>query len=157
MTQDWLSFMEEWCIERMYLDDDKKRSSWNSQRSMGRGWLQSRFRKDINGVIGNPHPSFFKDVNLGAVGWCSSNSQNIILLFQLMFAVITPGLVEQLPKESALPLIFFSLYYLACCVCSSCTLELHPDGFLAKMGALDFAGNSGSYFRRLCRWPVLWF
>ena len=104
------------------------------------------FGKDINGVIGNPATHFFfKGVNSGAA-WSLAPTIPLTLfaLFQLMFAIITPGLVVGAVAERIrftsylLFVVLFSLLVYA----PLAHWSWHPDGFLAKMGALDFAGGT---------------
>src|SRR5204862_2412314 len=65
-------------------------------------------------------------------------------LFQLMFAIITPGLVVGAVAERIrftsyiLFIVLFSLLVYA----PVAHWSWHPDGFLAKMGVLDFAGGT---------------
>jgi Amt family ammonium transporter len=104
------------------------------------------FGKDIGGFIGNPMTHlFFKDVNSGEP-WVGAPTipKTLFSLFQLMFAVITPGLVVGAVAER----IRFTSYILFTCMFSILVYaplahwSWHPDGFLFKMGALDFAGGT---------------
>lgn len=104
------------------------------------------FGNDIGGFIGNPGTFlFFKGVNNGAP-WAAMNTVPLTLfaLFQLMFAIITPGLVVGAVAERmrftayVLFIVLFSLLVYA----PLAHWSWHPDGFLAKMGALDFAGGT---------------
>ena len=100
----------------------------------------------IGGLIGNPETFlFFKNVNSGAP-WSLAPTIPLALfaLFQMMFAVITPGLVVGAVAER----IRFSSYILYTVLFSLLIYaplahwSWHPDGFLFKMGALDFAGGT---------------
>jgi Amt family ammonium transporter len=104
------------------------------------------FGTSINGFIGNPGTHlFFKGINSGAP-WSLAPSIPIALfaLFQLMFAIITPGLVVGAVAER----IRFTAYILFIALFSLLVYApiahwtWHPDGFLFKMGALDFAGGT---------------
>lgn len=104
------------------------------------------FGKSINGLIGDPRTHFFfKDVLSGAP-WSLAPTIPLLLfsLFQLMFAIITPGLVVGAVAERVrftsytLFIVFFSLLVYA----PLAHWTWHPDGFLAKMGVLDFAGGT---------------
>lgn len=104
------------------------------------------FGKSIGGIIGDPRTHlFFKDVNSGAP-WVGAPTipKTLFSLFQLMFAVITPGLVVGAVAER----IRFTSYILFTALFSILVYaplahwSWHPDGFLAKMGALDFAGGT---------------
>lgn len=104
------------------------------------------FGTSIGGFIGNPFTHmFFKGVNSGAP-WSLAPSIPLTLfaLFQLMFAIITPGLVVGAVAERIrftsyiLFIVLFSLLVYA----PIAHWTWHPDGFLFKMGALDFAGGT---------------
>jgi ammonium transporter, Amt family len=104
------------------------------------------FGESINGIIGNPMTHlFFKGVNSGAP-WSLAPTIPLTLfaLFQLMFAIITPGLVVGAVAER----IKFTSYILFIALFSILVYApiahwtWHPEGFLFKMGALDFAGGT---------------
>ncbi|MBN8853611.1 MAG: ammonia channel protein [Sphingobacteriales bacterium 50-39] len=104
------------------------------------------FGDSIHGIIGNPFTHlFYKDV-LSGKPWVAANTipQGLFSMFQLMFAIITPGLVVGAIAER----MRFSAYVLFTVLFSLLVYaplahwSWHPDGFLAKMGALDFAGGT---------------
>ncbi len=104
------------------------------------------FGDSIGGFIGNPATHFlFKGVASGAP-WSLAPSIPLTLfaLFQLMFAIITPGLVVGAVAERirftsyTVFILLFSLLVYA----PIAHWTWHPDGFLFKMGALDFAGGT---------------
>ncbi|HEX2683716.1 MAG TPA: ammonium transporter, partial [Ferruginibacter sp.] len=104
------------------------------------------FGEDIGGFIGNPTTSlFFKNVASGAP-WelAATIPLTLFALFQLMFAVITPGLVVGAVAERirftayTLFIVLFSLLVYA----PLAHWSWHPQGFLFKMGVLDFAGGT---------------
>ncbi len=104
------------------------------------------FGESIHGLIGNPFTHFmFKGVNSGKP-WVFMPTVPLTLfaLFQLMFAIITPGLVVGAVAER----IKFTAYVLFIPLFSILVYaplahwSWHPDGLLAKMGALDFAGGT---------------
>ncbi len=104
------------------------------------------FGESIGGFIGNPFTFwFFKDVGSGAP-WSLAPTIPLTLfaLFQLMFAIITPGLVVGAVAER----IRFTSYILFTALFSLFVYAplahwaWHPDGFLFKMGVLDFAGGT---------------
>ncbi len=104
------------------------------------------FGPSIGGFIGNPLTHlFFKGVSSGAP-WSLAPTIPLTLfaLFQLMFAIITPGLVVGAVAER----IRFTSYILFIALFSLLVYApiahwtWHPDGFLAKMGVLDFAGGT---------------
>src|SRR6185437_11795263 len=104
------------------------------------------FGDSIHGIIGNPLTHlFYKGVVSGAP-WKAAPTipQGLFSMFQLMFAIITPGLVVGAIAER----MRFSAYVLFTVLFSLLVYaplahwSWHPDGFLAKMGALDFAGGT---------------
>ncbi len=104
------------------------------------------FGESFHGFIGNPMTHlFFKGVASGAP-WRLAPTIPLTLfaLFQLMFAIITPGLVVGAVAER----IRFTSYILFIALFSLLVYApiahwtWHPEGFLFKMGALDFAGGT---------------
>ena len=104
------------------------------------------FGESIGGFIGNPATFlFFNGVNSGAP-WSLAPTIPLTLFafFQLMFAVITPGLVVGAVAER----IRFTSYILFTALFSLFVYAplahwaWHPDGILFKMGVLDFAGGT---------------
>jgi Amt family ammonium transporter len=104
------------------------------------------FGDSVGGVIGNPSTFFFfKGVASGAP-WSLAPTIPFLLfsLFQLMFAIITPGLVVGAVAER----IKFTSYILFIALFSLLVYApiahwtWHPEGFLFKMGVLDFAGGT---------------
>ncbi|MBP6827346.1 MAG: ammonium transporter [Saprospiraceae bacterium] len=104
------------------------------------------FGESIGGFIGNPGTFlFFKGVSSGAP-WSLAPTIPLTLFsfFQLMFAVITPGLVVGAVAER----IRFTSYILFTALFSLFVYAplahwaWHPDGILFKMGVLDFAGGT---------------
>jgi Amt family ammonium transporter len=104
------------------------------------------FGDSIGGVIGNPFTHiFFKGVNSGQP-WSLAPTIPLLLfaLFQLMFAIITPSLVVGAVAERTrfssyvLFIVLFSLFVYA----PIAHWTWNPEGFLFKMGILDFAGGT---------------
>jgi ammonium transporter, Amt family len=104
------------------------------------------FGDTIHGFVGNPLTHlFYKGVTSGKP-WSLAPTipQSLFSMFQLMFAIITPGLVVGAIAER----MRFSAYVLFTVLFSLLVYaplahwSWHPDGFLAKMGALDFAGGT---------------
>jgi len=104
------------------------------------------FGKSIGGFIGDPSSHlFFEGVNSGAP-WSLGPTIPLTLfaLFQLMFAIITPGLVVGAVAERIrftsyiLFIVLFSLLVYA----PIAHWTWNPEGFLFKMGVLDFAGGT---------------
>ena len=104
------------------------------------------FGESIGGVIGNPSTFlFFKDVASGP-SWSLAPTIPLTLFatFQLMFAIITPGLVVGAVAER----IRFTSYILFIALFGLFVYfplahwTWHPDGFLFKLGVFDFAGGT---------------
>ncbi|MEO8721015.1 MAG: ammonium transporter [Ginsengibacter sp.] len=104
------------------------------------------FGESLGGFIGNPFSHlFFKGVSSGAP-WSLAPTIPLMLfaLFQLMFAIITPGLVVGAVAERTrfssyiLFIVMFSLFVYA----PIAHWTWNPRGFLFKMGILDFAGGT---------------
>ena len=104
------------------------------------------FGDTVGGFIGDPTTfAFFHNVK-GHAAWPLANTIPLTLfsLFQLMFAIITPGLVVGALAERIrftsfiLFIVLFSLLVYA----PVAHWSWHPEGFLAKMGAWDFAGGT---------------
>ena len=104
------------------------------------------FGDSLGGFIGDPRTFlFFKDVNSGAP-WSLAPTIPLTLfaLFQLMFAIITPGLVVGAVAERIrftsyiLFIVLFSLFVYA----PLAHWSWHPEGFLFGWGVLDFAGGT---------------
>jgi Amt family ammonium transporter len=104
------------------------------------------FGDTINGLIGDPSTFLFFHNVKGHAAWPLANTIPLTLfsLFQLMFAIITPGLVVGAVAERIrftsyiLFIVMFSLLVYA----PLAHWSWHPEGFLAKMGAWDFAGGT---------------
>lgn len=104
------------------------------------------FGETVGGIIGSPSTHlFFKGVMSGEP-WSLAPTIPLALfaLFQLMFAIITPGLVVGAVAER----IRFTSYVLFICLFSLLVYApiahwtWHPEGFLFKWGVLDFAGGT---------------
>ncbi len=104
------------------------------------------FGDSIGGVVGDPTTFFmFKNV-LDGKPWSLAPTIPLVLFafFQLKFAIITPALItgtfaERINfKSYVLFLILFSLLIYA----PLAHWTWHPDGFLFKLGVLDFAGGT---------------
>lgn len=104
------------------------------------------FGESIGGFIGNPATFFFFSGVASGTPWSLAPTIPLLLfaLFQLMFAIITPGLVVGAVAER----IRFTSYILFIALFSLLVYApiahwtWHPEGFLFKMGALDFAGGT---------------
>ncbi len=104
------------------------------------------FGEDIGGFIGNPATHlFYKDVASGEP-WVGAPTipKTLFSVFQLMFAIITPGLVVGAVAERirfTSYILFISLFAVLV-YAPLAHWSWHPKGFLFEMGALDFAGGT---------------
>jgi len=104
------------------------------------------FGDSIGGFIGNPASFFMFQNVLDGKPWSLAPTIPLVLfaLFQLKFAIITPALItgtfaERVRfKSYILFLVLFSLFIYA----PLAHMTWHPDGFLFKLGVLDFAGGT---------------
>jgi Amt family ammonium transporter len=101
------------------------------------------FGDSIGGLIGNPLTFlFFQGVNSGPA-W-GTIPLSLFAVFQLMFAIITPGLVVGAVAERIrftsyiLFIVMFALFVYS----PLAHWTWHSDGILFKMGVLDFAGGT---------------
>ncbi len=104
------------------------------------------FGDSLGGIIGNPFTYLgFQNVGFSPNAVYSATIPfALFALFQMKFAIITPALVsgafaERIRfKAYLLFLVFFSLVIYA----PIAHWTWHPDGFLRKLGVLDFAGGT---------------
>jgi Amt family ammonium transporter len=104
------------------------------------------FGTSIGGFIGNPMTHlFYKDMFSGAP-WTLAPTipKSLFSMFQLMFAIITPGLVVGAIAERMrfTAYLMFTVLFSLLVYAPLAHWSWHPDGFLFKMGALDFAGGT---------------
>jgi len=104
------------------------------------------FGDSIGGVIGDPRTFlFFKDVSSSAP-WSLAPSipLGLFAIFQMMFAVITPGLVVGAVAERIrfTSYVLFTVLFCLLVYAPLAHWSWHPKGFLAVMGAWDFAGGT---------------
>lgn len=104
------------------------------------------FGTSINGLIGDPLSFlFFHGVNSGPV-WSSAPAipLSLFAVFQLMFAIITPGLVVGAVAERIkfTSYILFIVLFAVFVYSPLAHWTWHPEGVLSKMGVLDFAGGT---------------
>jgi Amt family ammonium transporter len=104
------------------------------------------FGASINGFIGSPLSHlFYKGVASGEP-WSLAPTipKSLFSMFQLMFAIITPGLVVGAIAERMRfgAYVLFTVLFSLLVYAPLAHWSWHPDGFLAKMGALDFAGGT---------------
>jgi Amt family ammonium transporter len=104
------------------------------------------FGETFHGFIGNPMTHlFFKNITNGAPFSTALTIPLLLFaLFQLMFAIITPGLVVGAVAERIkfTSYILFIVLFITLIYAPLAHWSWHPEGFLFKMGALDFAGGT---------------
>lgn len=104
------------------------------------------FGDSMGGFVGNPTTYFMFNGVLDGKPWQLATTIPLVLFafFQLKFAIITPALVtgtfaERVRFKSYIVfLVLFSLLIYA----PLAHWTWHPEGFLFKMGVLDFAGGT---------------
>lgn len=104
------------------------------------------FGDSIGGVIGNPGTYFMMKGMLGNASWKLAPTIPLLLfaMYQLKFAIIAPALItgafaERIRFNSYIIfLILFSIFIFS----PLAHATWHPDGILAKLGVLDFAGGT---------------
>lgn len=104
------------------------------------------FGSSIAGLIGDPRTFFMFNNVLDGQPWKLAPTIPLVLFafFQLKFAIITPALItgtfaERVRfKSYIIFLVLFTLFIYS----PLAHWTWHPDGFLAKMGVLDFAGGT---------------
>ncbi len=104
------------------------------------------FGDSIGGFIGNPTSHlFFNNVGTAPHSKIATGIPFMLFaIFQLKFAIITPALITGSFAERVKfggYIIFMSLWSLLI-YCPLAHWTWHPDGFLFKMGVLDFAGGT---------------
>jgi Amt family ammonium transporter len=104
------------------------------------------FGDSIGGVIGNPSTYFMMKGMLGNTSWKLAPTIPLLLfaMYQLKFAIITPALItgafaERIRFNSY---IVFLILFSICIFSPLAHATWHPDGILAKLGVLDFAGGT---------------
>ncbi len=104
------------------------------------------FGDSQGGLIGDPRSFFMFQNVLDGQPWSLAPTIPLVLfaLFQLKFAIITPALItgtfaERIKfKSYIIFLVLFSLFIYA----PLAHWTWHPEGFLFKLGVLDFAGGT---------------
>ncbi|MBN2141547.1 MAG: ammonium transporter [Desulfovibrionaceae bacterium] len=102
------------------------------------------FGPDIAGLIGGLDFAFLKGVGMDTVNSPAGNLPHLLfMIFQCMFAVITPALITgafaERMKFSAF--LLFSCLWIIVVYAPMCHW-VWGGGWMAKMGALDFAGGA---------------
>ncbi|MEO7312850.1 MAG: ammonium transporter [Chitinophagaceae bacterium] len=99
-----------------------------------------------HGIVGNPMSHLFYKGVMDGAPWVFAGTIPLSLfsLFQLMFAIITPALVVGAVAERVKfsSYVLFIVLFCLFIYFPVCHWAWHPDGFLAQMGVLDFAGGT---------------
>jgi Amt family ammonium transporter len=104
------------------------------------------FGDSVHGLIGNP-ATYFMFTRVGAAthpDLAPTIPLVVFAVFQLKFAIITPALITGSFAER----VRFTSYLLFLCLfsifiyCPLAHWTWHPEGFLHKLGVLDFAGGT---------------
>ncbi|MFT3904075.1 MAG: ammonium transporter [Niabella sp.] len=104
------------------------------------------FGESVGGIFGNPKTFFMMNGVLEGAPWKAAPTVPLVVFafFQLKFAIITPALITGAFAER----IRFTSYLLFICLfivfiyCPLAHATWHPDGILAQLGVLDFAGGT---------------
>ncbi len=102
------------------------------------------FSGDTYGLIGNLDWAFLQGVGLTPHATYGSTIPHILFMaFQMMFAVITPALItgalaERINFKAWVP---FMALWVVCIYCPIGHWVWGPNGWIASMGGLDFAGG----------------
>jgi ammonium transporter, Amt family len=99
----------------------------------------------ISGILGSFQYAFLNGID-GSAAYPTAGTipNSLFMIFQMMFAIITPALIsgaiiERMKFKTYL--VFIALWLLVVYI-PVCHAVWSPDGFLFKMGALDFAGGT---------------
>jgi Amt family ammonium transporter len=103
------------------------------------------FGPDIKGVIGDLSWAGLQNVSADVPStYAPTIPHQLFMIFQMMFAVITPALIVGAFAERMkfAAFIIFSLLWATFVYAPVCHWVWGKGGFLAKLGALDFAGGT---------------
>lgn len=102
------------------------------------------FGKSTNGFIGGFEFLFGENISLTTPYGTQTIPAALFMLFQMKFAIITPALISGAIAERVKfsgYLVFMTLWSLVIYAPVACWVW-NPDGWLFKLGALDFAGGT---------------
>ncbi len=104
------------------------------------------FGESIGGIIGNPATYFMMNGVLEGAPWAAAPTIPLLVFafFQLKFAIITPALITGAFAERIrfTSYILFIVLFTLLIYSPLAHATWHPDGILAQMGVLDFAGGT---------------
>lgn len=101
------------------------------------------FGSDVGGFIGGLDYLFLNNVGIGPMEAGGNLSHLAFMIFQCMFAIITPALISGAYAERITfgGYVLFSSLWLLCVYAPMCHM-VWGGGLLGQMGALDFAGGA---------------
>lgn len=103
------------------------------------------FGDDINGFIGGFNHLFFKDVSLEPSDiYATTIPEALFASFQMMFSIITPALItgSLIGRMKFKSLFIFIACWLVLVYYPLAHMVWADGGFIANLGALDFAGGN---------------
>jgi len=104
------------------------------------------FGKSFGGFIGNPLDFFMMNGVIDGAPWELAPTIPLALfaMYQLKFAIITPALITGAFAERIrfISYVFFICLFFIFIYAPLAHATWHPDGILAKLGVLDFAGGT---------------
>lgn len=104
------------------------------------------FGKSFGGFIGNPLDFFMMNGVIDGAPWELAPTIPFALfaMYQLKFAIITPALITGAFAERIrfISYVFFICLFFIFIYAPLAHATWHPDGILAKLGVLDFAGGT---------------
>ena len=100
--------------------------------------------KASHGLIGSFQFAMGKDVSVSTPYGTQTIPAALFMLFQMKFAIITPALISGAIAERVKwrGYILFVTLWSVLVYCPAACWVWNPDGWLAKLGALDFAGGT---------------
>jgi len=102
------------------------------------------FGPDVGGIIGDLSWFALKDVTYApSADYATTIPQTVFMIYQCMFAIITPALITGAFAERVrfAPFVVFSLLWAILVYNPVCHWIWGSGGWLASMGVLDFAGG----------------
>lgn len=102
------------------------------------------FGPDVGGFVGDLSWFALKTVtNAPSPDYATTIPQNVFMIFQCMFAIITPALITGAFAERVrfVPFVIFSLLWAILVYNPVCHWVWGKGGWLGNMGVLDFAGG----------------
>ena len=102
------------------------------------------FGHSTNGFIGNLQYILGKDISIDTPYGTQTIPAALFMLFQMKFAIITPALISGAIAERVRfkAYLIFMIIWSIVIYCPIACWVWNPDGWLCKMGALDFAGGT---------------